>query len=106
MSLVTCQVYVPVLADSTKLPHPADVIDAWEADLVATFGGFTRVGNVHGFWRDGAGIIVPDESRAYLIGVEPARLDDLRAFVRAACVTFDQRCIFFQIVGTAEFLEP
>lgn len=104
--LVACEFLIPVVADSTRQPFPADVVSAWESELVTRFGGFTLRGIVSGAWADDAGLVVTDESRCYLVAVAPERLDDLRAFLREACKVFDQRVIYFQMVGKAELLGP
>jgi hypothetical protein len=105
-ALVAVQILIPVLGNTSRLPFPADVVAAWEDEAIARFGAFTRVGMVTGVWTSTSGLVVTDESRCYLICVEASRLDDLRAFAAAACVTFDQECIFFQVVGTAELIYP
>jgi hypothetical protein len=106
VELVAVQILVPVLSDTTRQPWPQDVIDAWEADAVKLFGAFTRMGVVSGVWQDERGVVVADESRCYLIAVTRERLGEVRAFARAACHTFEQRCIYFQVVGSAELLYP
>ena len=106
MKLVACEILIPVVSDRTRQPFPDDVVQAWELQLAEKFGGYTRRGTVSGVWRDEQGQLVGDESACYLVAVGPAQLDDLRAFARAACETFDQRCIYFQIVGQAELLYP
>ncbi len=106
MKLVACEILIPVVSDRTRKPFPADVVAGWRLELAERFGGYTIRGRVQGMWRDEEGQLVGDESDCYLVAVEPAQLDELRAFARAACAVFDQRCIYFQLVGQAELLYP
>lgn len=106
MKLVACEILIPVLSDKTRQPWPEDKVSDWTARLAAQFGGYTLRGTVSGVWRDENGVIVTDESDCYLVAVERARLPELRAFARQAAREFEQRCIFFAVVGTAELLYP
>ena len=106
MKLVACEILIPVLSDVTRQPWPADKVRAWRDDLAAKFGGFTIRGVVAGVWTDENGVQVADGSVCYLVAVEKARLPELRAFAREAARVFEQRCIYFQIVGAAELLYP
>lgn len=104
--LVAAEILLPVLADDRRQPWPADMFPEWEAECAARFGGWTFVGVVNGAWTDDSGVVVADESRCYRVGIEPARMDELRAFVRETCVRFRQRCIFLQMLGPAELVYP
>ena len=106
MKLVACEILIPRLSDRTRKPFPANKVRGWRRELARRFGGYTDRGAVAGVWMDEQGQLVGDESNCYLVAVEPARVEELRAFAREACKTFDQRCIYFQIVGWAELLYP
>lgn len=106
MKMTACEILIPVTSDTTSQPWPADKLAAWEASLAKRFGGFTLRGIVRGAWLDEKGLLVSDESYCYLVAVETSKIDDLRAFARAACGEFEQRCIFFQVLGGAELLYP
>lgn len=48
--------------------------------------------------------MTPDESRKYWIALPADKADDLRAMLRRACHTFDQRAIYLSVAGRVEFV--
>lgn len=48
---------------------------------------------------------VEDVSRRYTVAIPAERVEDLRAFLRRAGNSFDQRVIYLEIAGYAELLE-
>jgi hypothetical protein len=106
MNKVACEILIPVVSDTTREPWAADKIASWEERLARRFGGFTLRGIVRGAWLDEQGLVVSDESYCYLVAVDAEEIDALRAFGREACREFEQRCIFFQVIGAAELLYP
>jgi len=97
---------VPLCDDATRVPHSAALWAALETAIVDRFGGFTLTGTVNGAWRDGAGNIVREPSRAYETDVPEARVDDARALLRAACAAFGQNVLRVTIEGRALYLAP
>ena len=97
---------VPLCDDATRVPHGAALWAALETAIVDRFGGFTLTGTVNGAWRDSAGNIVREPSRAYETDVPEARVDDARALLRAACAAFGQQTLRVTVLGRAEYLAP
>lgn len=110
MSMTTYLFLIPIESDpdvaGARVPHPADLVDRWERSLSGQFGAFSRFAEVPGIWTDALGKPVPDKSRGYMVGIDPAREAELRDFVRAACGVFSQQCIFLLKVGIAELVFP
>ena len=52
-----------------------------------------------------AGAAVEDESRKYTVAIPEDRLDELRGLLRQAGNSFDQKVIYLDVAGYAEFLE-
>jgi len=48
---------------------------------------------------------VEDLSRKYTVALPADRLDDLRALLRRAGNSFDQRVMYLEVAGYAEFLQ-
>jgi hypothetical protein len=61
---------------------------------------------VSGAWSPGEGLEpVEDLSRRYTMAVAADQLDELRAVLRRAGNSFDQRIIYLEVAGYAELLE-
>jgi len=61
---------------------------------------------VSGAWRPEDGKeAVEDLSRKYTVAVPTRRVDELRALLRSAGNSFDQRVMYLEVGGYAEFLE-
>jgi hypothetical protein len=61
---------------------------------------------VPGAWRpEQGGEPVEDSSRRYTVAVPEERVDELRALLRRAGNSFDQRVIYLEVGGYAELLE-
>jgi hypothetical protein len=61
---------------------------------------------VRGSWSPGQGEEpVEDLSRKYTVALPAERVDDLRALLRRAGNSFDQRVIYLEVAGYAELLE-
>jgi hypothetical protein len=83
--------------------------------LVTTFGALTgpetvayyrSPAPVPGAWSPGPGQEpVEDLSRKYTVAVPPNRVDELRAILRRAGNSFDQRIMYLEVAGYAELLE-
>lgn len=102
--LIVCEILLPLLSDWTKLPFDAGHVEAWEANIVRLAGGATYLGVVRGAWMDGDGRLVSDMSHLYRFAVEADKVAAVRALAAAACVGFEQQCIYLQIAGKAELV--
>ncbi len=49
---------------------------------------------------------VTDASRKYILAVKKSDVKKLRAVLREACRVFEQKCIYFNVGGTVEFVFP
>jgi len=83
--------------------------------LLSTFGAVTgpeavayyrNPVAVRGAWSPGAGReLVEDLSRKYTVAVPEDRVEELRAILRQAGNSFDQRVMYLEVAGYAELLE-
>jgi hypothetical protein len=83
--------------------------------LLRTFGALTgpepvlfyrKPDDLPGAWRPEEGQEpVEDLSRKYTMAVPADRVDELRALLRKAGNSFDQRVMYLEIAGYAEFLQ-
>lgn len=88
---------VPVVRDSNRAPHNATSWTELEAKLVAEFGGFTRRGQVNGYWRDSSGKLILDTSEVYSVGFDTDNFIAVDAFAKLMAWVkseFDQQCIY------------
>jgi hypothetical protein len=107
--LIVFNILVPVTDNSTGIVHPPAKFTAWLTDTVERFGGATVMGvALRGLWFDAAlpraANPIEDHSNWYKIGVEPARVGELREHVQATARSFGQKCIYFERAGEADFV--
>jgi hypothetical protein len=110
-----CVFLIPVVRDSDRQPHPPILWRLLQDALLGRFDGmsgpetvvhYRTVDPVAGTWSPAAGPEpVEDLSRRYTVAIPEDRLDDLRALLRRAGNSFDQRAIYLEVAGYAEFLE-
>ena len=110
-----CVFLVPVVRDSDRKPHPSILWRLLQDALVRTFGAVTGPETVlyyrnpvavPGAWSPGEGQeAVEDLSRKYTVAVPADRLDELRALLRQAGNSFDQRVMYLEVAGYAELIE-
>lgn len=110
-----CTFLVPVVRDSDREPHPPLLWRSLQNVLVERFGALTGPEAVlyyryprpvAGTWSpDGDLDLVEDFSRRYTVAVTADQLDELRAVLRRAGNSFDQRVIYLEVAGYAELLE-
>ena len=110
-----CVFLVPVVRDSDRRPHPPILWRLLQDALLKRFGAlsgpetvvyYRQATAVPGAWSPGAGQgPVEDLSRKYTVAIPDDRLDELRALLRRAGNSFDQRAMYLEVAGYAELLE-
>ena len=110
-----CVFLVPVVRDSDREPHPPVLWRLLQDALIARFGAVTGPETVlyfrssepvPGAWSPGeGGDPVEDLSRKYKVAIPAGQVDVLRALLRRAGNSFDQRVMYLEVAGYAELLE-
>lgn len=105
-----CRFLIPLRRDSETSGGEMHTTEAWQwlkEELVERFGGWTVIPGVQGEWKSASsGKTVADESLQFTVAVADESLDEMRTFLRKACVVFAQQCIYLSIAGHVEFLDP
>ena len=104
-----------MVRDSNRRPRPPSAWRLLQDALLRTFGALTgpepvlyyrRPEAVPGVWRPEEGKEpVGNLSRKYSVVVPADRVDELRTLLRRAGNSFDQRVVYLEVGGYAEFLE-
>jgi len=115
MALVECTFLIPILRDSEpRRPHAPLAWKTFEDALRRTSPSghqgpetvFRVAELVPGeYLDDGPRRRTADENRRYIVALPKERVRDLRAFLRKAANTFDQRTIYLSIRGKVEFVK-
>jgi hypothetical protein len=110
-----CSFLIPIVRDSDRKPHPPVLWRLLHDSLLRAFGAWSgpeavvyyrQQEPVPGTWSPGEGEEpVEDLSRRYTLAVPADRVDDLRALIRRAGNSFDQRAMYLEVAGYAELLE-
>lgn len=110
-----CVFLIPVVRDSDRKPHPPVLWRLLQDALARIFGAVTgpeavlyyrRRETVPGVWSADEGQApVEDLSRRYTVAIAADQVDNLRALLRRAGNSFDQRTIYLEVAGYAELLE-
>lgn len=109
-----CVFLIPVVRDSDRRPHPPILWRLLQDTLIRTFGAVTgpeavvyqKIGTVPGAWSPAEGNPpVEDLSRKYAVAIQADRVDELRALLRRAGNSFDQRSVYLSVAGIAELIE-
>lgn len=110
-----CVFLIPVVRDSDRKPHPPVLWRILQDALMKSFGALTGPETVvyyrkrtviPGKWSLGQGHApVEDLSRKYAVAIPAEQVDALRALLRRAGNSFDQRVIYLEVAGYAEDLE-
>lgn len=108
-----CVFLIPVVRDSDRKLHPPILWRLLQDALTRRFGSVTgpepvlyqRLRAVPGSWVPSGGQApVQDLSRRYTIAIPDHEVDALRALLRRAGNSFDQRSIYLEVAGQAELL--
>jgi len=109
-----CTFLVPLVRDSDRQPHPPVLWRLLQDALLDAFAGLSGpetvmyVGReaVEGAWFPGIDEApVEDQSRKYTVAIPEEQVDELRALLRRAGNSFDQRAMYLEVAGYAECLE-
>ena len=109
--LVECSFLIPIRRDanlSDGSEHEAHLWDWFEDELRGQFGGFTCTPGKHrGSYIDpDTQQSVFDESVKFIVAVTADRVTELRRLLSAACLLFQQKCIYLSVAGHVEFVGP
>lgn len=110
MDLIECSFLIPVTRDaslSDGQPHDAEYWDWLVNELCLRFRGVTRAPDLYeGFYEDpDTKQLVADRSRKFAVAIEEPKVAEVRALLSAACVIFQQKCIYLSVAGRVEFVE-
>jgi hypothetical protein len=102
--MIIVEILIPLTSNEGAV-FTADHHAAFEAHLIAVFGGFSLLpGTVKGGWAD-AGVIYTDETRVYAVALvsitDGAKVADV---VIVAKAHYAQLAIFVRYLGIAEIL--
>lgn len=116
--LVECSFPIPIVRDSDRLPHQPHAWDDLTIELRTLVKSYPRGHQgpktvfhweedvTPGEYEEGpTSGVTRDESRKYWIALPADKAEDLRAMLRRACNTFDQRAIYLSVAGRVEFVE-
>jgi hypothetical protein len=106
-----CSFLIPVRRDanlSDGAEHDPETWDWLSTEIFNRFRGATAApGTYQGFYEDpDTHQRVTDESYKYIVAVAESRISELRQLLSAACVTFQQKCIYLSVAGHVEFIGP
>lgn len=107
--LVVFNIVIPRTDDRTGIVHAPRKFNAWLLATATQFGGVSVLAmNMRGLWFDprpsGSRRALEDHNNWYKVGVEPARVDELREHIRETATAFGQKCLYFERAGEAEFV--
>ena len=111
LPLLECSFLIPIRRDANLSDAGEHDPKTWEwlsTEIFNRFrGGTGAPGMYQGFYEDpDTHQRVADESYKFFVAIEESRLPDLRQLLSAACVTFQQKCIYLSVAGHVEFVEP
>ena len=107
--LVECSFFIPIRRDAKLSDGDLHSAEAWEwldDELDLRFAGRSRTEGVYeGFYRDpNTGERVNDLSHRYVVAAPAEMIDELRSLLSAACVIFQQKCVYLSVAGKVEFV--
>jgi hypothetical protein len=108
--LVECSFLIPVMRDANLSDgqlHDAEYWDWLVNELCLRFRGATRSPELYdGFYEDpDTRQLVTDRSRKFTVAVSELTVNDLRSLLSAACLVFQQKCIYLSVAGRVEFVK-
>jgi hypothetical protein len=108
--LLECSFLIPVRRDANLSDgqlHDPGMWDWFTNELHERFGAQTAAPGLYvGSYEDpDTHERVTDESFKYIVAVEEPRMGELRQLLSAACVLFQQKCIYLSVAGRVEFVE-
>jgi hypothetical protein len=102
-----CGFLIPVVRDSDRKPHPPVLWRLLQDILLGTFGAlsgpetvvyYRQAEPVPGAWSPGVGEQpIASLSRRYTVALPDDRVDALRALLRRAGNSFDQRAMYLEV---------
>jgi hypothetical protein len=104
-AVIIVEILIP-LTSNERAAFDADHHLAFEAHLIAAFGGYSLLpGTVRSGWID-AGVVYTDETRVYAVAVSSLLADGHKvvAIAELAKVHYGQLAIFVRYLGLAEVL--
>lgn len=109
--LLECSFLIPLRGDadmSNGVEHGPEIWEWLDIELYDRFRGVTYSPVIYqGSYQDvDSGDRVFDDSKKCIVAVPNSRLDELRKLLSAACVLFQQKCIYLSVAGTIEFIGP
>ena len=109
-TFIECSFLIPIRRDanlSDGKPHSRKLWVWLNRELEIRFEGWTVApGRYEGFYRDpDTQERVSDESVKYIVAVRESSVRELRTLLSAACVLFQQKCIYLSVAGKVEFIE-
>ena len=108
--LLECSFLIPVRRDANLSDgqlHDPGVWNWLSDELHERFGAQTAAPGLYvGFYEDpDTHERVADESFKFIVAVAEARVGELRQLLSAACMLFQQKCIYLSVAGHVEFVE-
>ena len=105
-----CSFLIPIRRDANLSDGKSHSRKLWiwlDRELEERFEGRTVApGRYEGFYRDpDTQERVSDESVKYIVAVRESNVEELRTLLSAACVLFQQKCIYLSVAGKVEFIE-
>jgi hypothetical protein len=103
--VIIVEILIPLTSNEGSA-FDADHHLAFEAELIATFGGYSLLpGTVRGGWAD-AGVVYTDETRVYAVAIGSLLVDGAKVLrvVEVAKKHYAQLAIFVRYLGMAEVL--
>jgi hypothetical protein len=78
----------------------------WLDDQLMQFDGGTRSLELYEGWYTDpdTGKRVTDQSRRYFVAMPAKEVERLRVVLRAACLIFQQKCIYLSVAGRVELV--
>jgi hypothetical protein len=103
--LAECRIILPETYGDDSLEVPLSEFRQLECELVELAGGLTlEPGPTYGVWRSGAGKLVYDLSRVYLVAVAANMVATLRELVIRWGQRLRQEAVYLSSAGFAELV--